>query len=141
MFQAPGQLGGPCGVGAAAAGGVSCSAGGTFPPEEDPTGCLPAAPHPAPVHAGGTQFVFYLMIFNTLNSSPKVISRICLCVKVGFPVPFVGNWGNGCLEAGPPETVPGFLCREASIAAAYRLKPGQASPGQASIGPVTASGG
>lgn len=54
---------------------------------------------------------------------------------------FVGDRGNGRLEAGPPETVPGLLCREAGIAAASRHKPGQASPGQASIGPVTASGG
>lgn len=53
LFQATGQLGGPRGDSAAAAGGVSCSAGGTFPPEEDQTGCLPAAPHPAAVHAGG----------------------------------------------------------------------------------------
>lgn len=58
LFQAPGQLSGPCGVSAAATGGVSRSTGGTFPPEKDPIGCLPAAPHPAPVHAGGTQFMF-----------------------------------------------------------------------------------
>lgn len=58
----------------------------------------------------------------------------CVCV-------FVGNRGNGRLEAGPPETVPGLLRGEASIAAASRLQPGQASPGEASSGPVAASGG
>lgn len=65
------------------------------------------------------------------------------CVKVGLImyVCFVGNRGNRCLEAGPPETVPGLLSRKASIATASRCKPRQASPGQASIGPVTASGG
>lgn len=61
LFQAPGQLGGPCGVSAATAGGVSRSVGGTFPSEEDPTRCLFTAAHTAAVHAGGS-FTFYFSI-------------------------------------------------------------------------------
>ncbi len=113
LFQASGQLSGPCGVGASAAGGVSRSAGGTFPPEEDPFGRLSAAPHPASVHTGGALFVLVdlfifniLQIFSTLNPTP-------LCEHL------VGNRGNGRVEAGPPETVPGLLCREASITATF----------------------
>lgn len=144
LFQAPGQLSGPCGVCAPAAGGVSCSAGGTFPPEEDPTGCLLAASHPAPVHAGGSLFMFlYFLILSihytsldTFLEPPSTVSRfdsLCVC--------FAGNRGNGCLEAGSPETVPGLLRRKDRIAKASRCQPGQASAGQASIGTVTASGG
>lgn len=131
LFQAPGQLGGPRGVGASAAGGVSCSAGGAFPPEEDPIGCLPAAPHPAPVHAGGTFFIL-AQSFRTSSQHRVNAPHLCVCA---------GDRGDGRLEAGPTETVPGLLCREASITTASRCQPRQAVPGQASIGPVTASRG
>lgn len=63
--------------------------------------------------------------------------------QIDFPVTWkhsslvsasVGNWRDGCLEAGSPETVRGH--RKAGIPEISGLKPGQAS-----LGAVTANGG
>lgn len=41
----------------------------------------------------------------------------------------VGDGGDGRLEAGSPETVPGLLDGKGRVAAASRRQPGEASPG------------
>lgn len=132
LFQASGQLGRPCGVGAAAAGRVPRPAGGALPPEEDPAGCLPAAAHPAPVHAGGAFLGLFVCNISCVFPMFRDTSACFLPA---------GDRRDGRLEAGSPEAVPGLLCGKAQLEPASRRQPGQASPGQASTGPVAASGG
>lgn len=64
----------------------------------------------------------HLMKFSTLYISHKLFleppSAVSRFDSLWVCISFAGNWGNGRLEAGPPETVPGLLCREAGITAA-----------------------
>lgn len=59
----------------------------------------------------------YFFFLNRFSFDSKLCSLLPSCFK--------GNRGNGCLEAGPPETVPGH--RKAGIPKTSRYKPGQAS--------------
>lgn len=66
---------------------------------------------------------FFFFSSLLLHVSLRVLRDLCLH---GVPA---GDGGDGRLEAGSPETVPGLLDGKGRVAAASRRRPGQASPG------------